>query len=318
MTLSFDAHDPAARADAGRWRAVIRSAVDGVVAAGTLWSGRHCGRTAAALAFYTLFSLAPILVIATAVAGAVWGQAAVEGRLVQQLAGLVGPEGGRLIQQMLSNAHQSTLTGWAARAGLVAVLLGASAVFAEMRAAFEDLWRAPQEAARDTPIGHVMLALLAARVRGLAVVVGIGFVLLASLAASSLLVALSADWLPSLAPWPPLAWLLGGVAQGLSLLVTATMLLLLFEALLPVALPRSHTLGVALAGAVLFEAGKGAVSLYLGHSALTSSFGAAGSMAVLLVWLYVAACVVLLCAVLLRVLDATHAAPSAGYDRGTP
>jgi len=278
----------------------------------TLWAEQRIGRTAAALAFYTLFSLAPILVIATAVAGAVWGREAVQGDLVTQLSRVVGAEGGRLLQEMIANAYRSTRGAWATLAAVGATLFGASAVFAELRATFEQLWR--RDGAPDLPLGRLLAALVSARLRGVAVVIGIGFVLLASLVVNSLLVSLGGAFTPMLA---------GGLLQAgwllvlpwlVSFAVTVTMVALLLRVMLPVRLPRRRLGGVAVFGALAFEAAKGLVSFYLGHSAVVSTFGAAGSVAILLVWLYVVACVVLLCAVLLRAMS--HDAPPqfAGAD----
>lgn len=295
---------------AGQLRASrLHQARDAFGRACALWSDQRAGRTAAALAFFTLFSLAPILVIATAVAGVVWGVEAVQGRLVAQLAQLVGADGGRLLEQMIANAYRSSQTGVAAAAGVVAVLIGASAVFAELRDAFAQLW-APRMPPRSNGFSHVVLALLAARLRGLAVVVGIGFVLLASLVLSSVLVAVGEPILAALEQAGIFGWLIALLPLALSLTVTAAMLILLLGALLPVRPPRLRVLLTGLGGALLFEVVKAAVSFYLGHSAVTSTFGAAGSMAVLLVWLYAASCVVLLCAIWLRALDVRDQDPT--------
>jgi membrane protein len=278
--------------------------------AGELWSTHHVARTAAALAFYTLFSLAPILVIATAIAGLVWGVDAVQGQLVAELSNVVGPDGGRLIQEMIANAYRSTQTGFIAGAGLVAVLVGATAVFAELRFTFEDLWDQSNKP-KTAGLGGVVLTLLKARLRGLAVVVGIGFVLLASLVLSSTLVALAQVFKPSLEELPAVAWLIALVPLAVSLAITTAMLAALLRVLLPVPVPPRRLAGAALFGAVLFEFAKAAVALYLGHSAVTSTFGAAGSLAVLLIWLYVAAAIVLLCAVVLRAMSADAVPPPA-------
>lgn len=279
-----------------------RRVIDVVSLAGSLWSENRAGRIAAALAFYTLFSLAPILVVATAIAGLVWGREAVQGDLVAQLADIVGAEGGRLLQGMIANAYTSTRTGWAALVGVVAVLVGASAVFAELRMSFQQIWHGAQEQ-RDAPISHVVLALVKARLRGLAVVVGIGFVLLASLVLSSVLVAIGAPIRQALQE----AGLLGSIVAVLPLLasigVTAVMIGLLLMVLAPGRQVRAQVGVAALVGAVAFELAKSGVSFYLGRSAVTSIFGAAGSLAVLLIWLYAASAVVLLSAVLLRAMS---------------
>ena len=295
-------------------RALLRSAGRVIGDAASLWNDHDAGRIAAALAFYTLFSLAPILVIATAIAGAVWGREAVQGELVAELAQIVGRDGGRLLEQMIANAYVSSRTGWAAGVGVLVVLVGASAVFAELRLAFEQLWgRQPDGPPR---FSRVVLALLAARLRGLAVVVGIGFVLLASLVLSSVLVAVGQPLRDALLQAGGLGLLVSWLPFVFSLAVTATMIGLLLRVLVPVRVPRARLIGSAVFGAVVFELAKAAVSLYLGHSAVTSVFGAAGSLAVLLVWLYAAAGVVLLSAVALRALTPPAAVLSAAVPSG--
>lgn len=273
-----------------------------VGAAGALWSEHHAARIAASLAFYTLFSLAPILVVATAIAGAVWGREAVQGELVSELAQIVGTEGGRLLQDMIANAYTSASTGWAAVVGVVAVLIGASAVFAELRMAFKQIWDRENEH-RDAPLSQVVMTLVKARLRGLAVVVGIGFVLLASLVLSSTLVAIGAPIARALESAGVLGVFVAALPILASVAVTGAMIALLLAVLVPGKPTRRQLAIAAGVGAVVFELAKYGVSFYLGHSAVTSIFGAAGSLAVLLIWLYAASAVVLLSAVLLRAME---------------
>lgn len=299
-TRTFDTHE---RADASRSSGRLREAwrhFSGVVTtAGNLWSDHHAGRIAAALAFYTLFSLAPILVVATAVAGLVWGREAVQGELVAQLADIVGPDGGRLLQDMIANAYTSSRTGWAALVGMIAVLVGASAVFAELRMAFRQMWeRDTQE--RDTGVKEVVVTLVKARLRGLAVVVGIGFVLLASLVMSSVLVAIGEPSRQALEDSGQLLKIAAVLPLLASVALTAAMIGVLLAILAPGRPSRRRLIIAATVGAVVFELAKFGVSFYLGRSAVGSVFGAAGSLAVLLIWLYAASAVVLLSAVLLR------------------
>lgn len=276
--------------------------VDVAKGAWTLWDDHRAGRTAAALAFYTLFSLAPILVIATAVAGSIWGREAVQGQLVTQLSHVLGAEGGALLQQMIANAYRAEGGGWAAVVALFAVVLGASAVFAELRDAFEQLWRGG-EAKPSMPLSRVVTALVTARLRGVAVIIGIGFVLLASLVINSVLVSLSSTWVPMLIGEAGAHWWTLAVPWAMSLLVTMAMIAMLLRVMLPRRVPKAQLLGVALFGAVAFELAKSLVSFYLGHSAVMSTFGATGSVAILLLWLYVVGAVIMLCAVVLRAMN---------------
>lgn len=255
--------------------------------AGRSWLAHDNARTGAAMAFYTIFSLAPILVIATAIAGAVLGQDAVQNRVSSQLQGLLGHEGAVLIQQMIRSAYGADHAGLATVLGTLALLSGASGVFAELSGAFERIWGERRH------YGNAVLAFLLVRLRGLMVVIGIGFLLLTSLVASSLLIAFS-DYLQYL--YGPL-WVVGSLMQPLlSIAFTTVLFMVMTLPLIPVTLPIKLNAVSALLAAVLFEAGKLAVGLYLGQSAVASSFGAAGALAVVLVWIYFVAQVVLLAA----------------------
>lgn len=256
-------------------------------ATGRNWLAHEDSRIGAAMAFYTIFSLAPILVIATAIAGLAFGRDAVQNRIVGQMQGLLGEEGAQLIQQMIRNAYLADHAGLATLISLLALLFGASAVFAELSTAFERIWGSSRQ------YGNAVATFLLLRLRGLMVVIGIGFLLLTSLVASTLLLAFS-DYLKYL--YGPL-WVVGSVLQPLlSVLFTTALFMLMTLPLIPVAIPLSLNFISSLFAAVLFEGGKIGVGFYLGHSAVASSFGAAGSLAVLLVWIYYVAHVVLLSA----------------------
>lgn len=256
-------------------------------ATGRNWLLHEDGRIGAAMAFYTIFSLAPILVIATAIAGLALGRDAVQNRIVDQMQGLLGAEGAQLIQQMIRNAYLADNAGLATLISLLALLFGASAVFAELSTAFERIWGSSRQ------YGNAVAAFLLLRLRGLMVVIGIGFLLLTSLVASTLLLAFS-DYLKYL--YGPL-WVVGTVLQPvLSVLFTTALFMLMTLPLIPVAIPLPLNFISSLFAAILFEGGKIGVGFYLGHSAVASTFGAAGSLAVLLVWIYYVAHVVLLSA----------------------
>ena len=284
--------------------------------AASLWNDHDAGRIAAALAFYTLFSLAPILVIATAIAGARVGtREAVQGELVAELAQIVGRDGGRLLEQMIANAYVSSRTGWAAGVGVVVVLgrrqCGLRRIAAGLRAA---VGSAAGRAARDSAAWCWPCSRPGCE--GSRWWWASGFVLLASLVLSSVLVAIGQPLRDALLQAGGLGVLVSWLPFVFSLAVTATMIGLLLRVLVPVRVPRGRLIGSAVFGAVVFELAKAAVSLYLGHSAVTSVFGAAGSLAVLLVWLYAAAGVVLLSAVALRALTPPAAVLSAAMPSG--
>lgn len=256
-------------------------------ATGRNWLAHEDLRIGAAMAFYTIFSLAPILVIATAIAGLAFGRDAVQDRIVGQMQGLLGEDGAHLIQDMIKNAYQADHAGLATLISVIVLLFGASAVFAELSTAFERIWGSSRY------YGNAVAAFVLLRVRGLMVVIGIGFLLLTSLVASTLLLAFS-DYLKYL--YGPL-WIVGSILQPLlSILFTTALFMLMTLPLIPVAIPVSLNFISSLLAAILFEGGKIGVGFYLGQSAVASSFGAAGSLAVLLIWIYYVAQVVLLSA----------------------
>ncbi len=245
-----------------------------------LWLAHRCFSRAAALAYYAAFSLAPILVIVVAVAGAVWGRESVEGHLFSQFDGLLGADGARLVQQVVRASYLSPDQSLAAVVGVFGTVFGASALFTELSDAVQTLFAASRH------YRYAWLGLLMERLLGLALVVGLGFLLLVSLTLSAALVVLG-DWL---AQWGALeANALRILQTALSLGMLSVLFTLMLRVLAPVKLSSASAwLGGAVTAA-LFEMGKSAVGLYLGHSTLTSVFGAAGTLAVTLVWLnYVA------------------------------
>jgi membrane protein len=249
-----------------------------------LWLDHRCFSRAAALAYYAAFSLAPILVIVIALAGAVWGRDSVEGHLVSQFDGLLGPDGAKLVQQVVRASYLSPDQSLAALVGVLGTLFGASALFTELSDAVQSLFAASRQ------YRYAWLGLLMERLLGLALVVGLGFLLLVSLTLSAGMVVLS-DWL---AHWGALE------ANALRLLQTAlswgllsALFTLMLRVLAPVKLASASAWLGGMVTATLFEIGKWAVGLYLGHSTLTSVFGAAGTLAVTLVWLNYAALTVL-------------------------
>ena len=245
--------------------------------AGEYWIADNATRLSAALAYYTLFSMAPVFVIVTVVAGFFFAGDAVRGQLDDQLQGLIGESGGDLVQQMVKGAQPSATSAVGLVLGILTVLLGATGVFAEIRSDLNFIWRVP------TPADSGWFSMVRDRLLSFAMVLAIGFLLLASLVVNALLVA---TW-TYVSGWLPLHPALLQVAE---LVVSLTIVSLLFATmykLLPDA-PVSWT-DVWFGGfvtAVLFTAGKTLIGLYLGQSGLGSAFGAAGSIVVLLVWVY--------------------------------
>jgi len=238
-------------------------------------------RLGAALSYYTLFSLAPILVVSVAVAGLVFGQEAASGRIVAEMRGLMGPEGARAIQTMIERAAWHPDSSWLAAAlGLGTIVLGASGAFGQLQYALNEIWNV------EAPPSQGFARLLRTRLVSFSMVLVLGFLLLVALVLSAAISALDE--------------LAGGYGEALQPLLSAlelvgsfTLITALFAALfkfLPDTEVRWSDVWVGAAvTSLLFVAGKTAIGLYLGNSGVASVYGAASSLAVILVWVYYSA-----------------------------
>jgi membrane protein len=249
------------------------------------WITRRCPTMAAAVAFFAAFSLAPTLVIVIAIGGAFFGPDAVRGQLVGQLRGLIGEEGALAVQGLIQSAWLADGITFKTLLSVATLLLGASAVFSELSEDVNLLWKVPPRPGSG-PIG----AFLRVRLLSIGLVVGVGFLLVVSLVLDTVVTALQDRM------WPPddaVRVLMGIVNQ-----VSALLLLGATFALLMKAMPRTRvrwrevTLGAAVAS-VLFVVGKSLFGLYLARAGTADAFGAAGSLAVLLMWLFYSASVFL-------------------------
>ena len=262
---------------------ILKSAVEGYIAHGALSRG-------AAIAFYVVTSLAPVLLIVVAVAGIVFGADAVRGSLVQQLGGLFGAQGGELIQTMLASSSDKQSGATASVLGAAAVLVTASGVFSEMQTGLNQAW---QVKAPDQPV----LLMLRARAASLGLVAALGFLLIVSLAASTALAALG-TYLDSRTSFAPL------LLAALNTLLSLGLFTLLFAAIykvLPDTPIRWREVGIgALITAVLFTVGKSLIGWYLGTTAASSGYGAAGALVLVLLWAYYCAQIFLFGAELTR------------------
>ncbi|MBK5299296.1 MAG: YihY/virulence factor BrkB family protein [Vicinamibacteria bacterium] len=256
---------------------ILRSAV-------AAWWNDNAIRLGASVAFYTLFAIAPILIVAIAIAGTLFGPEAVRGEIVGQIDGLVGTEGGKAVQALLQGASSRQGSVIATTIGAITFGLAACAAFLELQAAFNVIWRVA-----PSPDGQ-MKAFLVDRLRSFGLVVAIGFLLMVSLAMSAAIAALGA-WLGRWGPDVPMV--LPALNVVLSLVVTAALFALLFKFLPDVVLSWRDVLTGALVTAVLFAIGKEVIGLYLGQSSTASSYGAAGSVVVLLLWVYYSSQIVL-------------------------
>jgi membrane protein len=240
----------------------------------------------AALAYYTTFSLAPVLIVVIAVAGLVFGQDAARGEIVNELRGLIGDESAKAVQELLKSASQPGKSAIASLVGLVTLLIGATSVFAELQSSLDRIWRAP---ALKKATG--LWSLLRSRLLTFGMVVAIGFLLLVSLALSAAVSAVD-GWGGTLFPtWHTLLQVVNiGVGFGLTALLFA-----MAYRILPRVRIAWRDVGIgAVATAALFEGGKYLIGLYLGRASIGSSFGAAGSLIVVLAWVYYSAQIFLL------------------------
>lgn len=257
------------------------------------WQADRADRLSAALAFYALFSMAPLLVIVIAVVGQAFGPAAVSGEIVAQFSQLIGPDAARQVQVVIENATLAP-SGPATTllAGLM-LIVGATAVFGQVKDALNIIWCAPP------PHRGRLHRLLRDRLLSLALVLVVSFLLLISLVLSAGLTALG-HWAVTVLPGTPLA-AASAVEFGVSLLLFTLLFAAIFMVLPDVRISWSEVWVGALATALLFNLGKYLIGLYLGRSNPGSVFGAAGSLAILLVWLYFSAALFFLGAEFTRV-----------------
>jgi len=244
------------------------------------WLDHRGASKGAALAFYALFSMTPILVLAIAVAGYFFGAEAAQGEVIAQLPKTVGPNGTRAIQALLAAARDPVSGRLASMVAGVILLVAATSVFAELKESLDEIWGAP-------PTQHpVFLLLLRTRLLAFGLVMVLTFLLLASLVGSAALAVL-AKFVGGI--WSSSAPVFSLFASLFSFSITASLFAVIYK-MLPEAPPSWRDVWVgAVATAVLFGLGKYAVGLYLGKTGVASSFGAAGSLIALLLWVYYSA-----------------------------
>jgi YihY family inner membrane protein len=260
------------------WR-MTQAAVDA-------WLDDFAPSMGAAIAYYTIFSIAPMLVIAIAVAGMVFGHDAAQGEIVAQIRDIVGTEGAIAIQGLVRSASEP-------REGMIATLLsvatlavGATAVFSELQSALDRIWRIPAVKRKSG-----LWQLLRTRLLSFGLILGLGFLLIISLVVSAALSALGRWWGGWFEGWQLVLQLLN---FALSFVVFSTLFSVIYKFMPRVTLSWRDVWIGAVATTVLFIIGKYLIGLYLGRTGMTSGFGAAGSFALLLVWIYYSAQIFLL------------------------
>ncbi len=253
----------------------------------TAWIDDYAPSMGAALAFYTLFSIAPLLLIVISVAGLLFGEDAARGEIMEQLSGLVGVDSARTLQSVLESLNQPSASAYGTVVGVGVLLIGATTVFGELQNAMDRIWRSPDLPA---PRGGFW-SILRSRLLSAGVVLGVGFLLMVSLVASAALAALGKWW----APWfGNMAMVANLVDWALSFLSMTALFGMIYKWLPRAKVPWSDVLVGAALTALLFTIGKFLIGLYIGRSGVASPFGAAASLVVLLLWVYYSAQIFLL------------------------
>jgi membrane protein len=244
------------------------------------WDRDKASRLAAALAYYTAFSLAPILVISIGIAGMVLGERAAQGEIVAQLEGLVGTKGARLIEEMIAASRKPSHGVAATAVGFAVLLFGATGAFGQLQDSLNTIWEV-----KPRP-GRGWRGIVRDRLFSLTMVLGTGFLLLVSLVLSAALAGVGAYLNDFLLLPEPLLHVLNLV---LSLVLVTLLFALIFKVVPDAKIAwRDVWIGAGIT-ALLFSLGKFLIGLYLGKSTIASSFGAAASLAILLIWIYYSA-----------------------------
>lgn len=244
------------------------------------WSDDYAPSMGAAIAYYTMFSIAPLLLIVVSVAGLVFGEEAARGEVFEQLHSLIGAEGANAVQSLLQSTSEPAESAVAALIGVVVLLIGATTVFAELQSSLDRIWRAPAQGARG------IFALLRSRLLSFGLILGLGFLLMVSLIVSAALSALENWWAPAFGEWALLAQVLN---FAFSLAFITAVFAMIYKFMPRVHVGWSDVWVGAIVTSLLFSIGKLLIGLYIGRSSVTSAFGAAGSLAVMLLWVYYSA-----------------------------
>lgn len=244
------------------------------------WIADNASRLSAALAYYSIFSLAPLLVIVLFVVAMVFGREAANGTVYDQLSSLLGSSAAETIQTWITATNANPRTGWIATSlGAAALLFGATSVFTELKNSLNAIWGV------EVRSGQTIRTLVRDRLLGLSMVLGIGFLLLVSMMVSAALAAADAFISPAV-ELPSTLW--QTMDFFLSLLVTAVLFAMIFKVLPNVILEWQDVAAGGLITALLFNIGKAGLATYLTSGGVASSFGAAGIVVIVLLWVYYA------------------------------
>ena len=250
------------------------------------WVDDYAPSMGAALAYYTVFSLAPLLVIVISVAGLIFGPDAVRGAIFGEINGLMGADAAIAIQDLLTSVSKPSTGIIGSILGVLVLLIGATSVFGELQDALDRIWRAP---ARVRSSG--LLTLLRTRILSFGMILGIAFLLMVSLVTGAAIAALGKWWGVWFAGWELVAQI---IDAGVGFLMTTAVFALIYKLMPRVKVGWIDVWVGAAVTALLFTVGRLLISLYIGKSGVASGFGAAGSVAVIFVWVYYSAQVFLI------------------------
>ena len=249
------------------------------------WIDDKAPRLGASLAFYTLLSIAPMIIVVLAIAGLAFGEEAAEGRLMWEIRSLVGPQGAAAVQAIVKSARAPGSGTLATILGLATLLFSATAAVAELRDALNTIWHvAPSQSSAGW--GRSLIDMAKDRVFSFAMIVGVGFLLLVSLVVNAWLAA-AGTFFSSLLPTPE--WVLQTLYTIFSFVVITALFALLFKVLPSLTLEWGDVIVGAAVTSVLFSVGKLLIGLYLGKTSFANTYGAAGSLVIVLVWVYYSA-----------------------------
>jgi membrane protein len=277
-----------------RWLKVL-------ISAGKNWNSDNAFKHSAAVSFYTLFSLAPITIIAVGMAGVVFGKEVAQKQFSAQMSQLIGQSSADVIQQAMA-ASELKEKGWMSTAiGIGLLIVGATTVFGQLQDSLNAIWGVTAKPSR-----HGWMVIIVQRLISFAMVLTVGFLLLTSLVLSTALTAaidLTSGWLSV----PP--WALHSADLLVGLVVITVLFALLFKVLPDVEVRWKEVWRGAFITAVLFSIGRFLIALYLGHSTIASTYGAAGSLVALLIWIYYSCAILFYGAEFVRAYRAVHDLP---------
>ncbi|WP_081193220.1 YihY/virulence factor BrkB family protein [Halomonas sp. BC1] len=260
------------------WWNVVQDAV-------SLWLERNAFSYAGSLAFYTLFSLAPTIIIAVTVIGVVLGDDAAQGQIVAQLQGTLGAEAAQAVEQAVAQSRIEESGLLPTVLGVVALLVGATTVFAQMQFSLNTIWGVTAK-----PTSNSAFIFIKTRLLSLTVVLSIGFILLVSLVLGVFL----RSMLHATSDLLPIATIVTTTAESLISLAMVTLLFAtIFKVLPDVVLRWQDVLIGALVTAILFTIGRSLIAIYLAYTATASTYGAAGSVVMILLWVYYSSLILL-------------------------